>query len=362
MTALRCATGVVGILLCCLGSQSSAQSRSVAVSPDFAGRKGAATNLSGMACAEPDDANTRLCLAVDDEASFAQWVTFDGARLVPGERVALDSLPGSAGDFVPRCAGGPAKHQDADGEAVAYVAPYWYVTGSHGCSRHKDQHSVRAFSLYRVPRGATRADASTARLAIALRSLRETRAFAERCLEDVKVPSDRRMCPEDPPNGVTVEGLAGMAGSLLVGLRAPSVAGDALVLRFGVADLFGSRADPPPAVVRLRLGLGSGVRDLAPLPDGRLLILSGPAQSQDVPFALHVLQPNGATVPIQRWSVPAGDGSAKPESLTVLSSDATRASILLMKDGPVDGAPELVEIALPALTPAAGAHVGEQRR
>jgi hypothetical protein len=49
------------------------------------------------------------------------------------------------------CSAGNGKFKDLDGEAVAYANSYFYVAGSHGCSRNSFKFHPSAFLLVRLP-------------------------------------------------------------------------------------------------------------------------------------------------------------------------------------------------------------------
>src|SRR3954464_2721240 len=82
------------------------------------------------------------------------------------------------------------------------------------------------------------------------------------------------------PNGLNLEGLAVVGGMLYAGLRAPSLDGSAFIVSTDVEPLFTPDTPLVPRVIPLALGRDTGIRDLALLPDGRLLVLAGPAQDQ----------------------------------------------------------------------------------
>lgn len=332
---------------------TDAQTRPAAVAPHFAGKDGAAaTDISGIACAAPDPQGRRTCLAVNDEGSTAQWATLDGDRLVPGVLVTLaQSAAPTPATHQTTCPGGTAKpeKQDVDGEAVAYAAPNWYVIGSHGCSRKKGLYSPAAFLLYRVPPGAARADVATGKIADALRTSPETARYAERGLEVEPAPTPAGLIPprQGHANGLTIEGLAITSGTLRVGLRAPVVSERAILADFDLAALFRpGAAAARPKVTSLRLGPANGVRDMAALPDGRLLVLAGPAQSQTGTSSLFIVETSGSARQVGGWSRPAGPNLPKAEAVAILVSGQSSPSALIMYDGPTDGAPELVTLDL----------------
>jgi hypothetical protein len=127
------------------------------VSGDFEGKgKKSAVDISGMSCPE-SMAETGTCLLVNDENKNAQFATFKDRdhkkdKLTVGDTV---TLIGDAPD--PKTLGrGPEGicaqddgFKDLDGEGVAYAKPYFYVVGSHGCSRSKGVFRLSSFILAR---------------------------------------------------------------------------------------------------------------------------------------------------------------------------------------------------------------------
>ena len=114
--------------------------------------------------------------------------------------------------------------------------------------------------------------------------------------------------------------------------------------------LFTPALEPRAAVQLLahRVALGDrvGIRDMAAIPDGRLLVLSGPTQRQDRPFSLHVVRPNDAE---GDWGAPAAvvvvnhptNPGAKAEGITVLAEEARPIRVPVVFENPADGALEL---------------------
>ncbi len=113
-----------------------------------------AHDISGIDCLPPS-ASARQCLVINDEDRSAQFVSIEKHRLIPGSRVRLiDKKPSKATLGNPpqdtACSAGEAKFKDLDGEAVAFAAPYFYVAGSHGCSRHGNKFRLSSFILARI--------------------------------------------------------------------------------------------------------------------------------------------------------------------------------------------------------------------
>ena len=126
------------------------------VTKPFADDKGhVATNISGLACMQADPAQSP-CLVIDDQGRFAQIASLGNGRVAAGARLPLVGVKPSK-DTVGRppvqvsCSGGFGKFKDIDGEAVAYSSPFFYVVGSHGCSRHSNIFRSSSFILARIP-------------------------------------------------------------------------------------------------------------------------------------------------------------------------------------------------------------------
>src|SRR4029450_2751013 len=75
-------------------------------------------------------------------------------------------------------------------------------------------------------------------------------------------------------HGVNIEGLAVRGDRLFLGFRGPVLSGKALVMSVNIDAAFGN-APARPQVLPISLGDGMGVRDLAAVADG-FLVLSGP--------------------------------------------------------------------------------------
>ncbi|MFL5252099.1 MAG: hypothetical protein ACJ8AI_04270, partial [Rhodopila sp.] len=94
-------------------------------------------------------------------------------------------------------------------------------------------------------------------------------------------------------------------------------------------------------VVPLELGEHVGIRDLALLRPGLLLMLSGPAQEQtSIPYALHTVDMatgNKLTTLGTLQPVVEGDKPGKAEALLVLAADADRARVVVLFDSLPNG-------------------------
>ena len=337
---------------------SSAQPAAIQLEPvskfeivgSFAGKKAGkkVTDLSGIACMAHQTSTIRTCLAVNDENQSAQFVAIkmDEHKMVIGPTVRLIGNGPSAnvvGDKPSvRCPNGEAGFEEFDGEAVAYEEPYFYVIGSHGCSRKKGEFRPSSFLLARIridkerspfdlngnpsPSGAPGSVETTFRVADVLQQATQISAYFGKDL--------------NADNGLNIEGMAVMDGKLVLGLRAPSVGGKAFVLRVDPASLFASQAGlvSEPELIALAVGQDAGIRDLAALPDGRLLVLSGPAQEQrNIPYDLFILEPRTGEM-IKVGSI-KNEGEGKAEAVTVLEANKDELRLLVLFDGLENGDP-----------------------
>lgn len=304
-----------------------------------------ANDVSAIAC-QPSASGRRRCLIVDDENPGAQFVTIEGRTVTPGPVVDLiGEAPSEATLGAPParhdCPEGTGKDQDLDGEGVAYDAPYFYVAGSHGCSRKGRQFKASSFVLARIRVGAHDAPVglgevgpgdveTTYRLSDALARAEVVGPHFAQDLQTTTVS-----------NGLNVEGVAVAGGRLYAGLRAPSLAGTAYIVVVGLDDLFApgqARMQAKPTVIPVEVGTDSGIRDLSVLPDGRLLVLTGPAQEQDAAYALLAVDtsPGGTVETLGTLAGLGGkDAEGKAEAVTPLGHDR----LLVLFDGLRDGGP-----------------------
>lgn len=304
-----------------------------------------ATNISGVSCLAPDGSK-HVCLVIDDQGRLAQAATVNGPRLKGGGKVKLFGKDRPPADFVGKkpdldnCSGKDGKFKDLDGEAVAHYKQDFYVVGSHGCSRTKNKFHISSFILARIP------DAVVAKAAAAdPKSVDESGPIATtfRLSEALLVsPHAKDFYSQDlmTKNGLNIEGLAVVDGKLYAGLRGPVVNGKAYLIEVDLDALFD--ADRTISLgtevreVELDFLGGRGIRDLSVLQDGRLIILSGPAQADAMSFVLHSFDPKtSVSKPIAELSdVPAG---AKAEGIHVLAQGPSELEAVIVFDGPRSG-------------------------
>jgi hypothetical protein len=320
------------------------------VEGDFTGKKPGkpAKDLSGAACMPAGADGSRVCLFVNDESGRAQFALLKGKTIVPGTVLDLigdaphDSFLGAA----PEIEGAEdGEFGEFDGEGIAYAAPYFYIVGSHGRARKSGDFALSSFLLARVKVGADGAPDGpvelTWRLSELLRHARPVAAFFGKTLDEDE-------------NGLNIEGVAVDGKRLLAGLRAPSIDGKAFLVAADLADLFAAGHTPPKReaeIIPLALGEEMGIRDLASLPDGRLVVLAGPAQEQELPYRIFVAEPKagGALVPVGDLDpVEDEDGDpAKAEAMALLGAEGGELRLLVLFDGLKNGGPVELRFPLP---------------
>jgi len=330
-------------------SAGSLSSTEMKVKPPLTSDDGEkSVNISGVSCMPPAGGR-RTCLVIDDEGRLAQAATLEGEQLKGGGKIRIigDDAPGNIVGSEPKkphCSEGGHKFKDLDGEAVAFDGRDFYVAGSHGCSRHSNKFRPSSFVLARIPQALVEKALTAGDNPVDDPSVQTSFRLSE-ALSLAPHVKDFFAVDLMDANGLNIEGLLVANGRLYAGLRAPVVAGQAFLIEVPVEPLFDAARPLAPSDVRehpLTLGKGRGIRDLAPLPDGRILVLGGPAQDGDVGFALLVVDPIGDWKAKQIGvidDVPGSSSETKAEALYVLAQSGARLDVLVMFDGLKSGGP-----------------------
>jgi hypothetical protein len=273
-------------------------------------------NLSGAACV-PTTPPFKSCLIANDEKKYAQFFSIDGTTLRPRKLIRLSD-----------------EKKDPDAEGVAYADGFFYVTGSHGRSRHGDSNNDSSYAVFRIPvdpaTGAPKFKPdkdrvvgveSSSRLRKALRKGEFIREFFDESLAE---------------GGINIEGIAVRNGRMHLGLRGPSLDGRAFVLSVDADAVFTKGGDLNGKVTSLQLGQDTGIRDLAAAGDG-ILILAGPTRDEKVPYSIWFWDGAGATATSLRTLDLSGEDGAKAEILLLLDESREAFRVLVMFDGIENG-------------------------
>jgi hypothetical protein len=285
-------------------------------------------NLSGAACV-PTTPKFTSCLIANDEKKYAQFFSIDGTTLSPQKLIRLSD-----------------EEKDPDAEGVAYASGYFYVTGSHGRSRHGDEANDSSYVVFRFPvdpvTGVPPFKVTEKKVAKEVESsTRLRKVIQDACVARDKQSGDcsiRDLYDESlADGGVNIEGIAVKDGRMHFGLRGPSRGGNAYLLSVDAEAMFKKHADLKSKATSLALGKNTGIRDLAAVSDG-ILVLAGPTREEDVPYAVWLWDGVGNNArQLARLDLTGIGGKGKAEVLLPLAEDGSNIRMLVMFDGIKNG-------------------------
>ncbi|MEM8697243.1 MAG: DUF3616 domain-containing protein [Pseudomonadota bacterium] len=342
MRVMRGLTPALLILLAACsdtGGEPALLEAGITIAGHFGEDGDASEDVSGLACDWQDSAPEMRCLAIEDEGREAQWASFDGAILRAGQRFDLLGVGaplGTAPDGI--CSDADSESDELDGEAAAFSDGAFYISGSHGCSRESDEYRPASFVVVRIAPDEPRGEILPGSVSIV--ASHRLSGMIQR--DPVLAPFFGTSLMD--ADGLNIEGLAVRGERMVFGLRAPVIDGRAFLFETSVTALFSPDIVGPGRAGPIALGTDTGIRDLAFLPDGRLLILSGPAQDQPLPYHIHLHSGDGTAELLATVEAPRG---GKAEAMAVVGVEADRVSLLVLFDGADDGAPIPMTIALP---------------
>lgn len=293
------------------------------VQASFDGSQDVRKSISGAACAP---VLPPVCVVALDEKKRTQFFTFKNQKIIPGKSMRL----------LPKKIDGE-EMKEIDAEGAAFGDGHFYITGSHGLSRNSGKFKASSFFLFRFPvdpdTGMPEFEISRDETASELDRTNALRSLLKEAPDPIGKYAEQPLGEGD--GGVNIEGLAYKSGRIFVGLRGPSVDGSAYIRSVNADALF-SEKKPDVETIEVALGEGIGIRDLAAVSDG-LLVLAGPVQKAG-PYAIHHLGlPSGTFTKLTDLKMPETD--QKAETILVLKEDAETANVLIMYDGAADGNP-----------------------
>lgn len=289
-------------------------------------------SVSGIACDRDEKRSRHKCVVALDEGAQARF-----AELGTGHYRADDAPVVLSQNAI-----------ELDAEGAAADGTYFYVTGSHSvkrkdCAENRGSHVVIRFPVAAdagtaIPdRSEPAGLVSTDKLWKSLSEIPEL--GADKCLNQAK--------------GLNIEGLAAKGDRLFFGLRGPAADGAAFIVSVDKDALFSnSAADLRLQIKRLDVAPGHGVRDMAAVNDGLLLII-GPDDRKDdqaLPSMLalwdgqssklHIL---GAfaldDVKLRTGVNGCDDKELKPEAILVREDTGDHYAVTILFDGMCDGGP-----------------------
>ncbi len=291
--------------------------------PKFSGKKKIRKSISGAACVPVELPN---CIVALDEGKHTQFFTIKDKTLVPG--AVMRVLP-------EKNAGQVFKEIDAEG--AAYADGYFYLVGSHGLSRKKAKYNPANFFVFRFP-----VDITTGKPVFAFSADKAAPEIARTdALRQVlkRAPGAIGEYTEKPlgkkAGGVNFEGVAVIGNRMFLGLRGPSKRKQAYVMSVDLSGLFG-KVELTPEYSKVELGKKTGIRDLAAVPGG-LLILSGPVGGKGS-YAIHHWNLEDKK-PEKLLELIMPEKGAKAETLLLLGHEDGNYQVLVLYDGIADGGP-----------------------
>lgn len=294
--------------------------------PHFAGKKKLRKSISGAACAP---VAPPVCIAALDEKNRTQFFTISDRTLKPGPVMAIVEDSGKG---------------DPDTEGAAYADGFFYLIGSHGLSRKKDKFHPSSFLVFRFP-----VDENTGKPAFGISADKPAGEIArsDRLRNAIRnapgVIGDYAEKPlGEKAGGANLEGLAVIGSRLYVGFRGPSSKEQAYILSVDVDGLFDDD-ELAPVIFTLELGKNIGIRDLAAV-SGGMLILSGPVQKKGS-YSIFFWDLKNPPQKLTDLAMP--DPEAKAETLLVLGQQDDSCDVLIMYDGISDGGPREYRLSFP---------------
>jgi hypothetical protein len=320
-------------------------------------KDGKPRGISGMACLGKASDASRECFVINDEERFGEIARLTKDGLVATGKTIDFVEKGETGKGVrgvarnPMCGGveDASKFDELDGEGVAIAGNWAYVASSHSCSGG-GKYKPSSFLLVRFKvKGGTF----------------KGKTLVERSwrLADVLLAGELKAFYGKPKGeGTNIEGIAVIGDRLYAGLRTPVNSNESFIVGAPVDDLFA--ADPkdhPQGLkdgvaikpIKVELGANTGIRDLAALRNGRMLILSGPTDEQaDVAYKLWLLdkpvsgKARDLNVTITTPTQGKDGKRAKAETVTVLDETPDRLKVLVLYDNIDEGEPTQYDISL----------------
>lgn len=324
--AITATAAVIGIAPVCAQSIIEPTGPTWPVALEFKKDSKARKAISGAACAPT---SPPVCLAGNDEKKYAQFFTLKDMRLVPDELIRLvpDNENGIAFD-------------ELDIEGVAYDDGFFYLIGSHGAPRTSDKPVDPSRFLilrFKVNKQSGKPDFKFSDDFIDTKAIEKTNVLREviKNAQHIGPFAEKHLNAE---NGVNIEGIAVKGERIFLGFRGPSVDKQAFILEVDKNGVFGTAA-MNPKVHPISLGDNIGIRDLAALKTGGMLILSGPVVETAGTYSISYWDEQ-STAPKPRAELRGVPAGGKPETVIVIDeSDPQYYRVLVLIESIENGNP-----------------------
>jgi hypothetical protein len=291
-------------------------------------------NVSGATCVTIPLVARTPCVVVNDSTNFAQIFSVVGTTIRPGSVVGITSPPppGTLA-FNPNIEG--AGHDDR----------FFYVVSSRGRAVSLGQPDT-SFLVARFAFDAGTPPAPPPPVPFASGATVGGIQISDRIRTALAagIPVPGLVGQQLDRTNAEIEGLAVRERQvrpvpermLHLGLRAPVLGGKAFIVSALVDNVFAASGALNPTVTALALGNTIGIRDLAAVSDG-LLILAGPGRGLTERASL--FHWNDTTGQLKQLGIIAQPANRDAEALVVLDEDPEFFRFLLMFDGVQNGGP-----------------------
>ncbi len=289
-------------------------------------------SVSGIACDRDEKRSRHKCvIALDEgaEARFAELGT--GYYHADGAAVVLSQ-----------------NQIELDAEGAATDGTYFYLTGSHSVKREDCAENPGSRVVMRFPVAADVGIANSDRSRPA--GLVTTDKLWKRLSEFPELGANKCL---KHAKGLNIEGLAAKGDRLFFGLRGPAADGAAFVASVDKNALFSKSAtDLQLRIKRLDVAPGHGVRDMAAVNDGFLLIVGPDDRKDDKALASMLALWDGQSskprilgafalddVKLRTGVNGCDDKELKPEAILVREDAGDHFAVTVLFDGMCDGGP-----------------------
>ena len=289
------------------------------VQPSFGQANEGRNNVSGLTCKTVPPA--RNCLVVNDGAKFAQTFSVDGNNIIPGPIVgfATNSIPANT-------IGTPAA------EGAANDGRFFYVVTSRSKTQAGDTDTSFLVMRFELNAAGQPIPIPTLQGNVPIQVSTRVRTALNGGIPIPQIIPAQQI----DANNAQIEGIAVKGGVIHLGLRAPAISGKAFIVSAPLVSHFPGSGAFNPTVKSLSLGPDVGIRDLAVVSNG-LLILGGRAKA--LPGRATLFHLNDTTGVLKTLGVFLLPVDKNPEGLLVLDEQPEFMRVLVMFDGETNGAP-----------------------